>query len=68
MVMFTMKRGTKITKAMVSDEEDEELPNNQSGIYLEKMSCCELPCEKVFDATNKPYTITITVDKLASPI
>ena len=58
--------GQKITKSHGFDEEDEELPNNQSDIYLEKDGVVvSYQGEKVFDATNnKPYTITITnVDK-----
>lgn len=54
--------GQKITKSHGFDEEDEELPNNQADIYLEKDGVVvSYQGEKVFDATNnKPYTITIT--------
>ena len=56
----------KIIKNHGLDEEDEELPNNQPDIYLEKDGVVvSYQGEKVFDATNnKAYTITITnVDK-----
>ena len=52
----------KIIKSHGLDKEDEELPNNQADIYLEKDGVVvSYQGEKVFDATNnKPYTITIT--------
>ena len=54
--------GQKIIKSHGLDEEDEELPNTQPDIYLEKDGVVvSYQGEKVFDATNnKPYTITIT--------
>lgn len=52
----------KIIKSHGFDKEDEELPNKQADIYLEKDGVVvSYQGEKVFDATNnKPYTITIT--------
>ena len=61
--MFTMGvEEQKIIKSHGLDEEDEELPNKQADIYLEKDGVVvSYQGEKVFDATNnKPYTITIT--------